>query len=153
MSRQITNEVFLSQSNSFLAIILQLSIPKTRLNSNPLLPGSYPGVSKLDSSLLDYSVEFFFINILHGPHGKHRLLLSRIALCVFTAPLHCSSLDPDHIENSLSTVEAYLPSRCLVMCMHVTLVSHLYMYISLFDHAIRVYRNRIILTYKGPTFW
>jgi hypothetical protein len=35
-------EVF-SQSNSFLAFILQLPIPKTRLSSIPLLPSSYPG--------------------------------------------------------------------------------------------------------------
>jgi hypothetical protein len=32
-----------SLSNPFLAIILQLIIPKTRLNSTSLLPSSYPG--------------------------------------------------------------------------------------------------------------
>jgi hypothetical protein len=42
MSLQITHEVFFSQPNSFLAIILQLSILMTRLNLIPLLPSSYP---------------------------------------------------------------------------------------------------------------
>jgi hypothetical protein len=37
LSLQITQEVFFSQSNFFLAIILQLPIPETRLNSIPLL--------------------------------------------------------------------------------------------------------------------
>jgi hypothetical protein len=43
LSLQITHEVFISQPNSFLAIILQLPILKTRLNSIPLLPDSYHG--------------------------------------------------------------------------------------------------------------
>jgi hypothetical protein len=55
------------------------------------------------------SIEFFFITTLHGPHGKHRLLLHRIILGVFIAPLHRYGRGADHIENSLSTVEACLP--------------------------------------------
>jgi hypothetical protein len=43
LSLQITHEVFFSQPNSFLAIILQMRIPKTRSNSIPLLPSSYSG--------------------------------------------------------------------------------------------------------------
>jgi hypothetical protein len=43
LSLQITHEVFFSQTNSFLAIILQLPIPKTRLNLIPLLLNSCPG--------------------------------------------------------------------------------------------------------------
>jgi hypothetical protein len=43
LSLRITHEVFFSQPNFFLAIILQVPIPKTRLNSIPLLPGSSPG--------------------------------------------------------------------------------------------------------------
>jgi hypothetical protein len=39
---QITHEVF-TPPNSFFAIILQLPIPKIRLNSIPLLSSSYPG--------------------------------------------------------------------------------------------------------------
>jgi hypothetical protein len=41
LSLQITHEGFFSQPNSLLAIILQLSIPKTRLSSVPLFPRSY----------------------------------------------------------------------------------------------------------------
>jgi hypothetical protein len=39
---QITHEAFFSQPDSFLSIILQLPVPKTRLNSIPLLQSSYP---------------------------------------------------------------------------------------------------------------
>jgi hypothetical protein len=59
---QTTREVLWSQSNSFLAIILQLSIMKIRLNSIPLLPSSM----QADVPKLDYSSEHFFITILHG---------------------------------------------------------------------------------------
>jgi hypothetical protein len=76
---------------------------------------------------------------LHGPYGKHRLLLSRIVLGVFTAPLHSNDRGADHIEDSLSIVEAFLPSRCLAVGIDVTIMPRLYMYISLFDHVIRVY--------------
>jgi hypothetical protein len=38
---RITHKVLFSQSNSFLAIVLQLPISKTRPNSIPLLPSSY----------------------------------------------------------------------------------------------------------------
>jgi hypothetical protein len=72
------------------------------------------------------SVEFFFVTTLHEPHGKHRLLLSRIILFVFTAPLHSNGRGADHIENNLSIFEAFtagtcLPSRCLAMSTHVTI--------------------------------
>jgi hypothetical protein len=58
VSLQITHGV-LSLSNSFLAVFLQLPTPKTRLNSIPLLPSSYPGRlasrnSTLHFRLLDY---------------------------------------------------------------------------------------------------
>jgi hypothetical protein len=69
---------------------------------------------------LDCSVEFFCMTTLHGRHGKHRLLLSRIILGVFTAPLHSNGRGADHVGNSTSVVEACLPSRCLAMGMHVT---------------------------------
>jgi hypothetical protein len=45
----------------------------------------------------------------HGPHGKHRLLLSHIVLGVFTASLHSNGCGGDHIGNSLSIVEVCLP--------------------------------------------
>jgi hypothetical protein len=75
LSLQITHEVFFSQTHSFLAIILQLPITKTRLNSIPLLPVSYPGWlasrnSTLHSRLLLPASELFFITTLHGPRRK-----------------------------------------------------------------------------------
>jgi hypothetical protein len=66
-------------------------------------------------------IEFFFITTLHGPHGKHRLLLSLTVSGVFTAPLHSNGRGADQIENRLSFVEACLPSRCLAMGIHVTI--------------------------------
>jgi hypothetical protein len=42
-SLQITHEVFSAPPTSLLAMILQQPIPKTRLNSIPLLPSTYPG--------------------------------------------------------------------------------------------------------------
>jgi hypothetical protein len=56
---QITHEVFFSQPNSFITIILQLSIPKTLLSSNPLFPNSYAGRlasrNSTDSTQMNYS--------------------------------------------------------------------------------------------------
>jgi hypothetical protein len=46
------------------------------------------------------SLEFFFITALHGPHAKHRLVLSRIVLGVFTAALHSKVRGTEHTENS-----------------------------------------------------
>jgi hypothetical protein len=54
LSLRITHEGFFAPPNSFLAIILQLPIPKTRLHSIPLLPSSCPGrLSSRNSTLLD----------------------------------------------------------------------------------------------------
>jgi hypothetical protein len=75
-----------AQSTSFLAVILQLQIPKTRLNSIPLLQSSYPGrLASRNSTLhcgllLCYIAEHFFITTLHGPRRKQLLLLMR---CVY----------------------------------------------------------------------
>jgi hypothetical protein len=59
LSFQTTHEDFFSQPNSFLTIILQLPIPKTRTQFNssaPKLISRQAAVPKLDSSLLDYSL-------------------------------------------------------------------------------------------------
>jgi hypothetical protein len=51
LSLQLTHEVFFSQSNSFLSIILQLPVPKTRLN---LIASSHSGRQAFrNSTLLD----------------------------------------------------------------------------------------------------
>jgi hypothetical protein len=82
----------------------------TQFNSSALkLISRQAGVSKLGSSLFYNSNDFFFTTTLHGPHGKHRVLLSRIVLAVFTALLHSNGPGADHIENSLSILEACLP--------------------------------------------
>jgi hypothetical protein len=60
----LTHEVFSSQPNSFLAVILQLPIPMTRLNSI-----ASPYSDRLASRNL--TARAFF---LHGPHGKQPLL-------------------------------------------------------------------------------
>jgi hypothetical protein len=47
-----------------------------QLNSNPLLPSSYPGrLTSRNSTRLDYdfSNEFFFITSLYGPRRRHNL--------------------------------------------------------------------------------
>jgi hypothetical protein len=68
LSLQITHGILCSQPNSFLAIILQLQIPKTRLRS---LPSSYPGrLASRNSTELFYS----------------RLPLLYSAVCCLTLP-------------------------------------------------------------------
>jgi hypothetical protein len=72
--------------------------------SNPYHPIHFNIVHPLTSS-----IEFFFITILHLPQRKHGLLLCRMVLVVFSAKLHNNGRGTDHIENSLSIVEACLP--------------------------------------------
>jgi hypothetical protein len=67
LSLQITHEVFFALPNSFLLLILQLPIPKARLNSISLLPGSYHGRLASRISTLFLSTEFLFTTTLHGP--------------------------------------------------------------------------------------
>jgi hypothetical protein len=88
LTLQITYEVFFSQTNSFLAIILQLPIPKVWLNSIPLLPGSCPArlASQLDSSrllILNWSLLY---NHFAWTTQKTQLLYCSEGM--FTAPLH-----------------------------------------------------------------
>jgi hypothetical protein len=52
---------------------LQLPIPKTRLDSIPLLPSSYPGRLAPRNSTLFFSNEPFFITTLHWRRRKHSL--------------------------------------------------------------------------------
>jgi hypothetical protein len=67
LSLQITHEVFVTPPNSFLTIILQLSIPKTRLSSIHLLPSSYPGRLASRNATLHSTASngLFFITTLH----------------------------------------------------------------------------------------
>jgi hypothetical protein len=117
----ITHEVF-SQPDSFLAIILQLPILKTRLNLIPLLPSSHPGTLASRNSTLHWtaSTELFFITTLHGPRRTH------ILYCwwgVFTAPLHNNGGGADLHRKHRSSIVARgfvvagicLRSRCQAM--------------------------------------
>jgi hypothetical protein len=68
LSLQITHEDLFAPPNSFLAMILQLPIPKTRPNENPLLQSSYPGRLAYRNSTV-FSTELS----LHGPRRKYSL--------------------------------------------------------------------------------
>jgi hypothetical protein len=81
-----------------------------------------------------HSLMLFFITTLHGPHGKHHILLSNIILGVFAAPLHSNGHGADHIEHSLCIVETCLPSRCLAMGTHITVCMEERKYSSTIDY-------------------
>jgi hypothetical protein len=106
----MTREGFFSQPNSFLAIILQLPIPKTRVSSIPLFPSSYPGRLASRNSTL------FNSNLLYNSFARTTQK---------TQPLYCwedMRRAPLHRNGSYSIV-AYvlisagicLPSSCLEM--------------------------------------
>jgi hypothetical protein len=122
LALQITLEVFFAPSDSFLAFILRLPVPKTGLNSIPLLPSSYPGSSKLDPSLptatatlLDSvaSSDCLFISPRHGPRRKRSLCCQG---GVFTGPLPSNG----HAIVHVPFAGMFLPSRCLAVGIHVT---------------------------------
>jgi hypothetical protein len=110
MSLQLTHEVFFSQPDSFLATILQLPIPKTRLNSTPLLPSSYPGRlasrNSTNSSKLNCSLYLLCTN-----HTENSLYYWE---GVFTAPLHTNG-SYSIVVCVLVAVGTCLPSCCLEM--------------------------------------
>jgi hypothetical protein len=75
---------FLFTAYFFLAIILQLPIPKTRLNSIPLLPSSRPGRLASRNSTQFFSNEISFLTTLYVTRRKHSLFYWK---GVFIAPL------------------------------------------------------------------
>jgi hypothetical protein len=80
---------------------------------------------------------FFFITTLTGLHGKQHLLLSRIVLRVFTAPLRSNGRGADHTEKSFSIVEACLqPARVYrVLAQQWVYTSHYFSYPRIYyDH-------------------
>jgi hypothetical protein len=90
LSLHITHDVFFSQPNSFLAIILQLPTSKIRLNS---IPSSYPSRLASRNSTLHTRLLFYtrprlltasFYNLSARNHGKYSLCCWQ---GVFTAPL------------------------------------------------------------------
>jgi hypothetical protein len=108
---------------AFLATILQLTIPKTRLNS---IPSSYLGrlASRISTlhSILDYCSVLShvfrlcpFITSWHGPHRKQPLLLRKSV----NGPL------PSNGYSSVACVRftgMCLPSRCLAMGIQVIII-------------------------------
>jgi hypothetical protein len=122
LSLQITHEVFFPQSNFFLAVILQLPIPKIRFNSIPLFPSSYLGklASKLDSVPVEaeaevevefLSTKFFFIATLQDNAENTDSLLLEV---VCTATLH-SNGSYSIVACLFVSAGISLPSRCLAM--------------------------------------
>jgi hypothetical protein len=91
LSLKITREPFFSQPNFFLAIILQLPIPRTRLNSVPLLPSSYPGrlASQSVSHILRPTVSrpvFLGIKPRSGAYGQIFITFTQLRVCWYGAP-------------------------------------------------------------------
>jgi hypothetical protein len=95
------------------------------------------GVSKLDSSILDYSLfstttptlpfstTLCYRTLLYNHFARIPQKTSYfIALRVFATPLGSNGRGADHIENSLFIVEAFtavtcLPSRCLAIGLYI----------------------------------
>jgi hypothetical protein len=108
---QITYEVFFSQPNSFLAIILQLPIPKTRLNSIPLLPSSYPGRMCLETrlTLLNWTLLYN-----HSARTTQKIQHFYCWEGVFTVPLN-SNGSYSIVACVFVAAGMFFPSRCLTM--------------------------------------
>jgi hypothetical protein len=114
LSLQIVHEDFFAQPNSFLAFILQPPVPKTRLNSIPLLQSSasWRLETRLNSVLLLPASERFFITILYGSRRKHSLSIVGKA-CL---QRRCVTMEVYSIVGCvIVTVGMCLPSRCLAM--------------------------------------
>jgi hypothetical protein len=118
--------------NSFLAIILQLPIPKTQLGSVPLLPNSH-----LDRLASRNSVSVLNWTLLYNHFARIAQKTQPLCSCegVLTAPLH-SSGSYSIVACVLVAAGMCLPSRCLAMNVysdftipafgcHVTLISGL----------------------------
>jgi hypothetical protein len=117
LSLQITHGVFFSQPNSFLAIILQLLIPKTRLST---IPSSYPHEPASRNSTLHSRL--LFSSLLY-----YRTLNNHFARTVRKTaylPRRCLAVDVI-LSRTLARGGMYLPSRCLAMGIHVTMFNSL----------------------------
>jgi hypothetical protein len=117
LSLQITHEVFLAQSNSFLAIILQLPISKTRLNS---IPSSYPGRLASRNSTFHFRLDYCSILLntalwrLCTDHAENTASIKEACWLV-----RCLALDVLFLR-SYACAGMCLPSRCLTMCLYIT---------------------------------
>jgi hypothetical protein len=121
LSFQIRHGVFFSQPNSFLPIILQLPVPKTRLISIPLFPGSYPGRLTSCNSTVRFTLCCWTV-----PYNHFARTTQKIASIVKKAFLlvRCLAIV---VLLLLALVAAgmCLPSSCLAMGLYVTTcISH-----------------------------
>jgi hypothetical protein len=127
LSLQITHGVFFSQSNSSLAIILQLPILKTLHNSIPLLPSSYPG--RLASRNLTF--HFLTTTLLHFPccrtilynhfaQTPQKTLSSTVKEAYLL--IHCLAMDVLFLCR-LARAGMCFPSGCLAIYIHVTVLN------------------------------
>jgi hypothetical protein len=131
LSLQITHEIFFAKPNSFLAIILQLPIPKSRLSSIPMFSSSYPGrLASRNSTLFSWSLLYN-----HFARTTHKTQPLSCLEGVFTAPLQ-SNGSYSRDACIFVAAEICLASRCLAMNVysdffipafgcHVTLISGL----------------------------
>jgi hypothetical protein len=83
LSLQITHEVFFSQHNSFLVIILQLSTPKNRLIQFLCSQAHILAGWRLETRLFTsfYAAEHSLITTLHGSRRKQPVSLRRRVYC------------------------------------------------------------------------
>jgi hypothetical protein len=129
LSLRIRHEVFFSQLNSFLAIILQLSIQKTLFNSILLLPISCPG-RLASQNLARLLTELFFISTLYRPRRKHST--SIFGKACLSELLHSNG--SYSIVNCVSVAAAMrLPSHCLAMDIYFDFI------IPAFGHHVTIY--------------
>jgi hypothetical protein len=121
LSLQITHGVFFSQPNSFVIIVLQLPIPKTRLNS---IPSLYPGRlasrnSTLQSRLLFCTRSRILTVSFYNPSAR----TPRKTACIVDEaclPRRCLAINV-LLSRSLTCAGVCSPSRCVAMGIHVTI--------------------------------
>jgi hypothetical protein len=127
LSLRNTHKVFFAQPISFLSIILQLPILKTRLNSIPLLPSSYTGRLGSRKSAFQFRLDYCFYSIQlllpcpfitprYWPHKNTSLYCQG---GVFTASL------PSNGRVSVACIRfdgMCLPSHSLAMGIQVTIL-------------------------------
>jgi hypothetical protein len=116
MSLQLTHQIFLARLIPFLLFLLS----HLRLPSPELDPVSLRLLfCTLSPTLLVLSSLMFcrtlLINTLHEPHGKHRLLLSR--MCLLVRYLAMDVL----FFRAFASTGMCLPSRCQSVGIHVTI--------------------------------
>jgi hypothetical protein len=128
LSLQITYQVFFPPP--FLALILRLSIPKTRLHSVPPPPSSHPGRLASRISTLHFWLLFstlysttsspllivsFYNTSARTTQKTQPLLLTRRVY-----PRYCLAINV-LLFGAFAFAEMCLASRCLTMCIHVTI--------------------------------